>query len=708
MSDESPGGGAEQSATGKQDGRRARVWRYTRWDGSSEPDPLSGEDILDAVSDDLLYHGDLDAALRRLLQHGFSTPGGRTVQGLRSLVERLDAQRAARRASSSLSGLFDEVRARLDRVIEDERSELEREAARGGRAGERAAERRAELALLPDGVAAQIAALASYDFVSDVAREGYAELRARLVRDMVQAQLDRAAAALAAATPADRAHLREGLAALSTLLDQRAQGRPLEPSFEQFMERFGDLFPGGAASLEELVSEIARQMAAASSLVASMSDDQRAELAALGDALLSDDGLAEELERLGTALRAALPRLGWDRGVELSGDEVLDLPGASELLAEIGELDRLAAMLRSVTQPGELAELDPLELAELLGPDVLEVLEVLASLTRRLEQEGLVGRTEGRLAVTPRGLRRLGARALDQLFTRLQRDRVGEHRIAVSGTGADRSDETKAYEPGDLLRLDVERTLRNAIARAAAGGGAGGKAGADPIAGETSPRRHRGVTVPIRLAEEDFEVERSEHLSGASTVLAVDLSLSMPMRDNFLAAKKVAISLQALIASRYPRDYLGLVGFSATARVVAPHELPELSWDFAYGTNLQHALALSRSLLRHRSGAKQVIVVTDGEPTAHVGEDGDVLFDYPTTPETLAATLAEVARCTRAGITINTFVLDATGELRAFVEKMTRVNRGRAFFTTPDELGAYVLLDFVEHRSGGVRRLAHG
>ena len=208
----------------------------------------------------------------------------------------------------------------------------------------------------------------------------------------------------------------------------------------------------------------------------------------------------------------------------------------------------------------------------------------------------------------------------------------------------------------------------------------------------------------MHLEVDDFEIERSEHLSSASTVLAIDLSLSMPMRDNFLAAKKVAIALQALIASRYPRDYLGIVGFSATAHVIKPDQLPEVSWDYAYGTNLQHALALSRKLLASKTGSKQIIVITDGEPTAHVMDNGEVFFNYPPVPETIEATLHEVVRCTRERIVINTFVLDETGGLRSFVQKMTKTNRGRAFYTTPQSLGDYVLVDFVEHRSGAQHR----
>ncbi len=278
-------------------------------------------------------------------------------------------------------------------------------------------------------------------------------------------------------------------------------------------------------------------------------------------------------------------------------------------------------------------------------------------------------------------MRHLGSQALHELFARLRHDRVGNHPVPSSGTGHDVSTETKPYEYGDPLRLDLQQTLRNATLRQAQSEeGLGG--------------------LPLSLTLDDFEVELTEHLTTSSTVLAIDLSLSMPMEDNFLSAKKVAIALQSLIASRYPRDYLGIVGFSATAREITQMDLPSVSWDFAYGTNLQHALELSRTLLRNESGTKQVIVITDGEPTAHIEDSGEVYFNYPAVPETIERTMREVLRCTNEHIVINTFVLNSTGALRSFVERMTRMNRGRAFYTTPDSLGDYVLIDFVANHSG--------
>ena len=252
------------------------------------------------------------------------------------------------------------------------------------------------------------------------------------------------------------------------------------------------------------------------------------------------------------------------------------------------------------------------------------------------------------------------------------------HRL---GHGHERTYDTKPYEYGDPFQLDLQRTIRNALGR-----------------------RGRGVVgTPVELEPDDFEIERTEHLTRSSTVLMLDLSLSMPMRDNFLPAKKVAMALHSLISTQFPRDYLGLVGFSETARILTAEQLPEVSWDFVYGTNMQHGFTLARQLLARQSGTKQIIMITDGEPTAHVTPSGDVFFNYPPVTETVEATLREVLRCTREGIRINTFMLDATSYLTAFVERLTEINRGRAFFTTPETLGDYVLVDFIEHKRSQAR-----
>ncbi len=331
-------------------------------------------------------------------------------------------------------------------------------------------------------------------------------------------------------------------------------------------------------------------------------------------------------------------------------------------------------MLRGASSPGALAEVDIDRARDLLGDDAARSLEQLAKLAKQLEEAGLINNREGQLELTPKGLRRIGRNALSDLFSKLARDKLGKHEIERTGIGHERTYDTKPYEFGDPFNLSIERTVRNAIRRA--GGG-----------------------TPVRLIPDDFEVEQTEQTVRSSTVLMLDLSLSMPMRDNFLAAKKVAMALHSLISMQFPRDYLGLVGFSEVARVITPQQLPEVSWDFVYGTNMQHAFLLSRQLLARQTGTKQIIMITDGEPTAHF-EPGMAapFFSYPPVQETIDATLREVGRCTREGIRINTFMLDATSYLRAFIEQLTKMNQGRAFFTTPETLGDYVLVDFIEQK----------
>jgi uncharacterized protein with von Willebrand factor type A (vWA) domain len=277
------------------------------------------------------------------------------------------------------------------------------------------------------------------------------------------------------------------------------------------------------------------------------------------------------------------------------------------------------------------------------------------------------------LELTPRGLRKIGQNALSDLFSKLIKDRMGRHVADREGIGHERTFETKPYEWGDPFNLSIERTIRNALGRSGAG-------------------------TPVRLSPEDFEIDRTESLTSTATVLALDLSLSMPMQDNFLAAKKVAMALHSLITSQFPRDYLGLVGFGELARELRAEQLPEVSFDYTYGTNMQHALLLARRMLARQSGTKQVIMITDGEPTAHIQPDGQPFFSYPPAPETIQVTLNEVLRATREGIRINTFMLDSREYLRSFVEKITQLNRGRAFFTTPETLGDYVLVDFLDQK----------
>ena len=345
----------------------------------------------------------------------------------------------------------------------------------------------------------------------------------------------------------------------------------------------------------------------------------------------------------------------------------------TSLMQELGDLDQLQQLLQSTPNPGALAEVDLDRVRQLMGNEAADSVQRLSELARQLEEAGLVEQREGRLELTPRAIRKIGDNALANLFTKLTHDKLGRHPIDRVGIGHERAYETKAYEYGDPFNLSIERTVRNALART-------------------------GPGTPVRLTPDDFEIERTEQTVRAATVLMLDLSLSMPMRDNFLPAKKVTMALHSLITSQFPRDFMGIVGFSESARELTAAELPEVSWDFVYGTNMQHGFMIARRLLARQTGTKQIIMITDGEPTAHLTESGRVFFHYPPVQETVDATLTEVARLTREGIRINTFMLDASPYLRHFVERMTELNQGRAFFTSHDTLGDYLLVDFIEHR----------
>ena len=655
---------------------------YSGWDGTQDFTDLDPDDLLAGLTDDLLAGGDLDDALRRLLRSGMRTSDGEQIPGLRDLLEQLRRRRADMLAEGDPDGRMAEIGAKLDEIESDERAaidELEDEARTSGderRAevtGDVATERRMALDLQPGDPAGRIQSLQHYDFVSSEARERFEELVEELRREMADTFFEGASDALSNMSPESMARMRDAYDALNQMLEQREAGEEIDPSFEDFMEQYGDMFPGDPQSLDELLAELAERMAAAQAVWNSMSPEQRAQLRGLMEAVLEDMDLRWQVDRLARNLQLAAPEAGWGRSYGFEGEGPMSISRATDLASQLGQLDSMEDLLQSASNPAALSEIDLDQVRAHMGEDAARALDRLAKLTKSLADQGLIEQHGGRTELTPRGVRRLGQKALNDLFGQLNKDRIGDHSQTSVGSGHDREETTKTYEYGDPLNLHLSTTVHNAVRR----GGAG---------------------VPVRLLPEDFEVVESEALARSATVLLVDLSMSMPMRDNFVPAKRMAMALETLISSRFPRDYLGIVGFSEVAREIRPDELPTAMWDYVYGTNLQHALALSRRMLAHQHGTKQIIVVTDGEPTAHIDDRGEVFFNYPPVPETLQRTMAEVIRCTRAGIIINCFALDLERTHYPFVEQIARVNGGRTFYTTPDALGGYVLVDFLKHR----------
>jgi uncharacterized protein with von Willebrand factor type A (vWA) domain len=658
----------------------ATRFTYSRWDGTQKGFSLDAEAVLDELTDDLLYHGDLNAALRRLMRDGMRDADGNRIEGIRDMLERIRQRKREIEESGDLGGVYSEIADALRDIVDEERHAVEnavREAEASGderrseTAREAAMERNFLLDMLPDDLAGMVRELQNYDFESAEARQRFEELMDQMRQQMMQQVVDQMTDGMQNMSPEDIARMKDMMAALNEMLDRRERGE--DPGFEEFMEKYGDFFPENPQSLDELLENMAQRMQAMQAFMNSLTPEQRSQLQQLSDQLMEDMDLNWQVQQLGQRLQQMMPGPGWDQQYNFRGDEGMGMQEALAAMQEMGQLSEMESMMRQATTPAQLAEIDLETLRDTLGDEAAESMERLAQLTKMLEEAGLIDRKEGRMELTPRGLRAIGNNSLRELFSRLAKDRFGQHRIARDGVGHERTYDTKPYEFGDPFRLDLQRTVRNAISR-------------------------NGPGTPVRLSPDDFEIERTEHVTKSSTVLMIDLSMSMPMRGNFVPAKKVAMALHSLISSQFPRDYLGLVGFSETAHVMTHDQLPEVSWDLAYGTNMQHGLRLARQLLAGQSGTKQIIMITDGEPTAHITGSGQVFFNYPPVRETVEATLKEVVRCTRDQITINTFVLDATGPLRRFIEQITELNHGRAFFTTPETLGDYVLVDFLENR----------
>ncbi len=693
---------APGAASSGRDPLLARAARYARWDGTQTIPALDADEILDAMADDVMAEGDLSEALRRLMERGWRTsdPTRRDLAGLNELRERLRRRREELQERYQLRDVLADVRQELDDIVAQERAGIERrlddaasppdgspsDPALRAMLRDAAARRIDQLDDLPRDVGGRIRRLEEYDFMEPEARDRFNALTERLRKQTLDRFVDGLSEAIQGTTPEDLAANREMVRDLNSLLEERLDGRePGQDQVDDFLAKHGRFFPG-ARTLDDIVEQLTQRMAAMSSLLRSMTPQQRAELQSMMDALLRDDRLRWDLARLASNMDQLMPD-GLGEGYEFSGEQPLGLEPALERIGQLQSLDRLEDQLNAIEEPADLGGLDPDEVRELLGADSARDLEALDELARRLEEAGYLSRKGDRMELTPRGSRRIGQKVLDDLFARLSRDAFGGHRIDRAGRGGEREETTKPYEFGDPFHLDIRGTIENALRRP-----------------ENAPaeRLARGDS-GVRLSPADFEVFRTEQMTRTSTVLLVDMSRSMLLRGCFVAAKKVAVALDTLIRTQFPHDDLSIIGFAYYARELRPEALAELTWHgYEYGTNLQHGLMLARKILaRQRGGDRQIVVITDGEPTAHF-ENGQVEFSYPPTRRTIQETLREVQRCTRDGITINTFMLERSRALAEFVALVTRMNRGRAFYATPERLGEYVLVDFVANRTRGV------
>jgi uncharacterized protein with von Willebrand factor type A (vWA) domain len=687
--------------------------QYTRWDGTQLLDPVDADDLMKAMADELMRDGDLLSALRRLFWEGVRRPDGEQMPGLRELMNRLRQERQNQLGRYDLGSVLDDIRERLREVVDTERAGIERRldeassadprtpgetqaeagegsGGRGSERGEHAedaeidpealramlermAERhRAQLDDLPDDPAGQIRGLQQYDFMDQEARQKFQDLLASLQQQILQQTFQGMQQALSEMTPEQIAATRQMMRDLNEMLEAKARGE--DPQFEQFMHKWGHLFGPDVRSLEDLIERMRQQTAAMQQLMDSMDPAQRDQLQGMMQALMQDPGLQEEMARLQQNLGAMMRPEDWRRSYNFSGDESMTLQEAMRMMDRLQDLDDLERQLKDVRDWSDFAQLDQEKIEDLLGEEYREQMDQLGRLAQLLEDAGYVRKTRRGYELTPQGVRKIGEKALRDIFAQLDRDRIGQHEYRRAGGAGERVDVSKPYEFGDPFLLDLEATVMNAVQREGAG-------------------------TPIRLDPRDFEVYRTEYVTRSSTVLMIDMSRSMFYSDSFTAAKRIALALDSLIRTKYPRDSLEIIGFSYMAEELKPADLPTLTWnEYQYGTNMQHGFQLARQFLNRQKGTnRQIIIITDGEPTAHL-ENGHVFFSWPPVPRTFQETLREVIRCTRDGITINTFMLERSPYMIQFVNDLMRINSGRVFMATPDQLGEYILFDYVANK----------
>ena len=639
--------------------------RYSRWDGTQAVPDLDADDVLDEIADDVLGYGDLKSALQRLLQQGMRPPDGARMPGLKDLLDKLRAQKQQRMQRYDLGSSLEDIAKKLDDVVKTEREGIERDLK--GREREK---RQQALDTIPPDAAGRLRELQRYDFADATAEQKFQDLLASLRAQAMQPFMQGMKNALGNMTPEDLRRMREMIQDLNRMLRERAEGG--QPDFEKFKQKWGEQFPG-AESLDDVLEQIGRRMAAMQSLMQSLSPEQRAQLDEMMRSLfLKDERLEAAMRQLGMHLSEMIDEMA--QRYPFRGDEQVGLDEAMRLMEEMQKLDALEQELRATRSLEDLAKLSPGDVAKVAGEEAARDLERLQEIAKRLKDAGYLEGEDDDLKLTARAIRKIADKSLRDIFSRLKRDRFGGHQMDRRGAGGDQTDESKAYEFGDPFLLDLKETVMRAVGRL-------------------------GPGTPVRLVPDDFTVIRTEQRTQAATVVMLDMSRSMLNNGYFLPAKKVALALSALIRSQFPRDALYIVGFSLYAREFTTQQLPTLSWsEWNMGTNMHAGFMLSRRLLaRHAGGNRQILMVTDGEPTAHLeGEVAD--FSYPPTRRTVEETLKEVQRCTRERITINTFMLERSPWLTSFVEQMARINRGRAFFATPDRLGEYLVVDYVSAR----------
>jgi uncharacterized protein with von Willebrand factor type A (vWA) domain len=646
-------------------------FRYGQWrDG---PDPLAPPyDVraaVDAVGERVLEGESLRDALRDLLRRG-----PRDGRGLDDLEARARRMRRETLRRGNLDGAVTKARALLDQALAAERDELR------GRDDDASRFAEAVLDNLPRSTAHAVQELSTYAWASDEARATYQQILDGLRRDVVEQRFAGMRDALQGRDPAADARVAEMMGDLNDLLGRHARGEDTADAFAEFMRRHGEFFPENPSTVDELVDQLARRAAAAERLMRSLSPQQQRELSDLMAQALADGPLAGQLAELGDNLRALRPDLNWQRGEKIKGAGDLGYGDATAALGELADLDDLLDQLGQEHPGATLDDVDVEQVERQLGRAAADDVRRLKELERELRRQGWVTRDDEGLTLSPKALRRLGGTALSQVFADLSGRQRGQHDLRDAGAAGELTGASRPWVYGDEQPLDVVRTIGNAVRRRASRGAT--------------------ATVGVRLEVDDFEVAETERRASAVVALCVDLSFSMVSDGRWGPMKQTALALSHLVATTFPQDALQIIGFGKYAMPLTQGELAAVEPDMVQGTNLQHALKLAgRHVRRHPDSEPVVLVVTDGEPTAHL--DGAVAhFMWPTLPETVRATMVEVDQLTRYGATLNVFMLGEDPGLRRFVDAVAKRSGGRVFSPDAADLGRYVVSDYVRARRG--------
>ncbi|WP_328610074.1 VWA domain-containing protein [Amycolatopsis sp. NBC_00345] len=643
-------------------------YAYGPWhDG---PDPLAPpadlRDAMDEIGREVMAGSSPRSALEELLRRGTE----RTA-GLDELSRRLWQRRSEIQRRHRLDGTLQEVQQLLSEALTAERRELFPDPDDDARF------REAQLDALPPGTAAAVRELNEYDWRSEEGRQKYGQIRDLLGRELLDSRFQGMKEALQNAGPEDVEQINQMLSDLNALLAAHAQGADdIEERFAEFMNRHGEFFPENPRTVDELIDVLAARAAAAQRMMNSMSAEQRAELAELTQQAFGDPRLAQQLSALDAQLQSLRPGEDWTSSERFRGQDPLGMGEGAQAMADLAELDGLAEQLGQSYPGARLEDIDLESLERQLGKDAGVDARRLSELERELRRQGLFERAaDGSLRLSPKALRRLGETALSDIVNAL-RGKTGDRETESAGAAGEPTGASRPWRFGDMQPWDVPRTVRNAVLRSTSlGSGA------------------------ATLDVEDVEVVETEHRSRAAVALLVDTSWSMVQEGRWLPMKRTALALHQLISTRFRNDALQLITFGRYAMPVDLPELVGLEGTWEQGTNAHHALLLAgRHLRRHPDAQPVVLMVTDGEPTAHLEPDGEAVFDYPPDPRTIHKTLSEVDRLAKLGASVTVFRLGDDPRLEAFVDVIARRSGGRVVAPDVDGLGAAVVNDYLRTR----------